>query len=117
MKYALEHFLRGIHQVQATVDGWRWFQLIEETPDALRAVGLCYSLSSSELPIDVVFERCDEHIRYRILEGADDIRWRRHTSSKRWKAVYSYAMDSAPPTWDWGEALTGTLEPCTGGKT
>ncbi len=90
--------------------------MIDETPDALRAVGLCYALPSSELPIDLAFERSYGSIRYRILEGVDNGRWRRYTSSKRWKAVYSYAMDGAPPAWDWGPALTGTLEPWEGGE-
>ncbi len=109
-KCALEHCLRVIPGLAAAIDGWRLLEIVEETADTLHAIGLSYVLPAGELPIDARFELAGDSVRYRILVGVDGGRWRAHTASKRWKAVYTYAVDGTKPAWDWEPPLLGMLE-------
>ena len=40
----------------------------------------------------------------------DDDQWRSLSESKRWKAVYAYAVDAAETKWGWDRPVTGTLQ-------
>ena len=94
----------------AAVDGWLFFRVVEETPSVLRAVGIIDFLPSSELPIDARFRMSGDSIEYQIFVGNDDEKWRSLSESKRWKAVYGFAVDGAEPLWKWDRPVVGQLE-------
>lgn len=107
-KLALELYLQALPELES-IDGWALLIVVEETPEALRAVGISYVLPSSELPIEASFRFASGVIEYQILVGSDDKVWSSRTESKRWNAVYQYATEGTEPEWNWGPPITGVF--------
>lgn len=102
--------MRALPNLEAAVDGFTYLNVVEETPTALRAVGISYVLPSSKVPIDAEFRLASGAIEYRILVGFDGETWDALTESKRWKAVYLFATEGAEPEWNWDQPVEGSLE-------
>lgn len=96
--------------LEAALDGFTYLNVVEETPESLRAVGISYILPSGKLPIDAEFRLTSGAVEYRILVGSDDEAWGALTESKRWKAVYLYATEGAEPEWNWDLPVEGSLD-------
>lgn len=109
-RYALELYLRALPNLEVAVDGWVFLRVVEETPTALRAVGICEVLPSGELPIDAQFRLADDSVEYRVLVGISDYNWNSLSESQRWKAVYRYATDGISPTWNWDVPVVGNVD-------
>ena len=109
-KYALELYLRAISTLEVPIDGWKFLNVVDETPTVLRAVGISYVLPSSELPVDAEFRFVGDAVEYRILVGTDGDAWDALSESQRWKAVYVYATEGAEPKWSWDRPVEGTLD-------
>lgn len=109
-KYAFELWLRALPNLHVAVDGWTHLNVVEESPNVLRAVGIMWVLPPRKLPFDVKLRFDNGKTEYRVLVGSDDERWGALTESKRWKAVYLYSTEGAEPPWNWDDAVQGSLD-------
>ena len=106
---AFESYLRLLPNLDVAVDGFSILEVVEETSEFMRIVGLTYVLPSSQLPFDAEFRVINRAVRYRLRLGADDEMWSTLTESKQWRAAYLYATQNAVPKWNWDEPVEGEL--------
>jgi hypothetical protein len=107
--YALYLFLRTVPDLDVTVDGWRMVKLIRETAVSIRAVGIMQLLPSGDLPMEVEFSKGPDMIRYWIRVGTGDPLWYSRSESKRWNAVYLYAIGEHDEQWVWSQVIPGSV--------
>jgi hypothetical protein len=107
-------FLRGLPDLDLSVDGWTSFHVIRETEVSLTAVGIMTVLPADDLPLEVEFSTESNETRYLVRVGLVDERWHSLSESKRWKSVYLYATQGRDIDWTWSEPISGQLTPLGG---
>ena len=105
--YVLYVYLSVIPEMNLTLDDWKTLRIVSETPDSLHAVGVMYVLPPGELPMEVKVSKEHDSITYVLRTGVADERWNSLSESKRWKAVYHYALGERDAAWNWSEPLSG----------
>ena len=109
LAYAIYLLLRGLPDLDLTVDGWSIFQVVQETAVSLNAFGLMYVLPTGEVPIEVVLTRQSSSTAYRLRTGIVDESWNSLSESKRWRVAYQYAKQQSNAYWDWVEPIAGNV--------
>lgn len=109
LAYAVYLFLRGIPDLNLTVDGWSVFQVVQETAVSLNAFGLMYVLPTGEVPIEVVLTRQSSSTAYRLRTGIVNECWYSLSESKRWRVAYQYAKQQSNACWMWRAPFAGDV--------
>ena len=107
LAFAVYLFLRGLPDLELTVDGWSIFQVVQETAFSLNAFGIMYVLPTGEFPIEVELTRELHSTAYRLRSGVVNELWNSLSDSKRWRLAYQYAKQQQDALWTWSEPIEG----------
>ena len=107
---ALYALLRSA-DTDVSVDGWRLLQVVQESAEALDAVGLMTLLPSGAVPVAISVQAQPGGLEWTARLGRADARWLALSSDKQWNSVYLYATsDAASPPWTWGPPRRAFVE-------
>ena len=107
---ALYALLRSI-DTGVCVDGWAVFRVVNESPQALDAVGLMTLLPTDAVPVAISVRAQGGGFEWSVRIGRQDAGWRALSSDKQWSSVYLYATTKAEsPPWTWGPGREGFME-------
>lgn len=114
LEVSLEALLYSVDLGSRCVDGWKYFKVIRESEESLKAVGLAYLLPSGSIPIEIDLRRHDGGFTWSAQVAQEDSAWLAMSHSKQWSSVCLYAIgELAKPPWTWGETFQGSVR-CPG---